>query len=100
MFNRYKNARIKKSENNDRYFKPTFYPKIDERDSDIMHFVVEGERLDLLSHKYYGDVNLWWIISKANGLDPSIIGLKPAQEIRIPTDVGEIIRSFNSENME
>ena len=100
MFNRYKNARIKTSENNDRYFKPTFYPQIPEKDTDVWHNVVVGERLDLLAHRYYDDINLYWIISKANNLDPSTIGLEAATQIRIPTDVGEIIRSFNSENLE
>ncbi len=99
MFNRYKDAKIKISDNKDRYFKPTLYPSIPERDTDVIHNVVQGERLDLLAHRYYGDVNYWWIISKANGLDPSDIGLKSSTQLRIPTDVGEVLRAFNSENL-
>lgn len=99
MFNRYKNAKVKLSENKDRYFKPTLYPAIPERDTDIIHNVVQGERLDLLAHKYYGDVNYWWIISKANGLSPSDIGIKSSTQLRIPTDIGEVLRAFDSENL-
>ena len=99
MFNRYKDARIKISSNKDRYFKPTLYPAIPERDTDIFHNVVQGERLDLLAYRYYDDVNYWWIISKANGLNPSDIGLEPATQLRIPTDIGEVLRAFNSENL-
>ena len=98
MFNRYKDARIKVSENKDRYFKPTLYPAIPERDSDIIHNIVQGERLDLLAHKYYGDVNYWWIISKANGLDPSDIGLKSSTQLRIPTDIGDVLTEFEFMN--
>ena len=99
MFNRYKDAKIKISANKDRYFKPTLYPAIPERDTDIIHNVVQGERLDLLAHGCYGDVNFWWIRSKANGLDPADIGLKASTQLRIPTDVGEVLRAFNSENL-
>jgi len=101
MFNRYNNARIKRDEKTQsRYFKPSFYPDIPEKDTDIFHTVRPGERLDLLAHKYYKDVGLWWIISRANRLDPSDIGLRAATQLRIPTDIGEVIRSFKSINME
>ena len=40
MFNRYAEARIKKSSTNKvRYFKPTLYPDIEEKDTDVIHNV-------------------------------------------------------------
>ncbi len=32
------------------------------------HTVVEGDRIDLLAHRYLGDVNLWWVIADYNDL--------------------------------
>jgi len=101
MFDRYKNARVKISKTNKvRYFKPTLYPNIPELDSDIIHNVRAGERLDILAHRYYNDVGLWWVISRANRLDPSDFGLDAASVLRIPQDIAEVLRSFRAINAE
>lgn len=39
-------------------------PRYDDR----LHTVVEGDRLDLLAHRYLGDARLWWIICDYNDL--------------------------------
>ncbi len=99
MFNRYSNQTKKRDTvTKVRYFKPTLYPDIPERDDDIMHKVRSGERLDLLAHQYYDDVGLWWIISRANSLDPSDISLKAATTVRIPTDIGPILQELTTIN--
>jgi hypothetical protein len=101
MYNRYAEAKRKKNKRNkSQYFKPSLYPTIPELDSDIIHNVRFGERLDILAHKYYQDVGLWWIISRANRLDPSDIGLKASTKLRIPTDITEILRAFRTLNAE
>ncbi len=38
------------------------------RPDDRFHTVVEGDRIDLLAHRYLGDVNLWWVIADYNDL--------------------------------
>ncbi len=45
-------------------------PKIDipPRPDDRFHTVVEGDRIDLLAHRYLGDANLWWVIADYNDL--------------------------------
>jgi nucleoid-associated protein YgaU len=45
-------------------------PKIDTspRPDDRFHTVVEGDRIELLAHKYLGDVSLWWVIADYNDL--------------------------------
>ena len=51
MFNRYAEARIKKSSTNKvRYFKPTLYPDIEEKDTDVIHNVRAGERTVSYTH--------------------------------------------------
>lgn len=99
MFNRYKNIRGKKDPKTGyRYRVPVLYPHIVERDDDVIHTVIVGERLDLLSYRYYDDAGLWWIISRANSLDPSIISPEVGTELKIPQNIGEILTRFQSLN--
>jgi len=56
--------------------------------------------MDVLAYQYYDDVGLWWVISRANRLDPSDIGLKAASKLRIPTDIADVLRKFRSINAE
>jgi nucleoid-associated protein YgaU len=60
----------------------TVYSSIPEEDGDIYVITQYGDRLDQLAHQYYGNVNLWWYIAKANGL--SFITLPPGTRLRIP----------------
>jgi hypothetical protein len=39
---------------------------IPETKGSFEHVVSQHDRLDLLAHKYYGDVNKWWLICDAN----------------------------------
>ena len=41
-----------------------------------------GDRLDQLANQFYGDVNFWWYIAKANGL--KFMTLPPGTRLRIP----------------
>ena len=91
MPSRYKHTVIRKNREGKRVFKPTMYPKIPIRDSDIFIYPRFGDRLDNLAYKYYNDVSLWWIIAKANGLDAAHIGLEVDKQIRIPTDIEPIL---------
>ena len=45
-------------------------PQIDRthRNDDRRHTVVEGDRLDLLAHRYLRDARLWWIIADYSDL--------------------------------
>lgn len=35
---------------------------------DIEHVWMQGDRLDILAQKYYGDARLWWIIAEYNNI--------------------------------
>ena len=91
MPSRYKHTKIKIGSNGKRVFKPTMYPKIPIRDSDIFIYPKFGDRLDNLAQKYYGDVSLWWIIAKAKNLDAAHIGLEMDKQIRIPMQTDLIL---------
>ena len=93
---RYDHTVIKKSREGKRVLKPTMYPKIPIKDSDIFIYPKFGDRLDNLAHKYYKDTSLWWIIAKANGLDEAHIGLEVDKQIRIPTDINPILNKLKA----
>ena len=94
MPSRYTHTSIKKNKDGKRVFKPTIYPKIPIKDSDIFIYPTFGDRLDNLAHKYYDDVSLWWIIAKANNLDEAHIGLEVDKQIRIPMDTQPILNKL------
>ena len=94
MPSRYKYTSIKNRPDGKRVFKPTMYPKIPIRDSDVFIYPKFGDRLDNLAFKYYKDVSLWWVIAKANDLDAAHIGLEVDKQIRIPTDIEPILNEL------
>ena len=60
----------------------TIYSSIPKADSDIYVITQDGDRLDLLANQFYGDVNLWWYIAKANGL--TFMNIPIGTSLRIP----------------
>jgi len=58
---------------------------------------VEGDRLDLIAHKYYSNANYWWVIASASGIGwwlqvPSGVDLKIPLSIEQVEKVIERIR--------
>ena len=94
MPSRYNDTPIKLSRKRKRVFKPTMYPRIPLRDSDIFIYPKFGDRLDNLALKYYNDVSLWWIIAKANNLDAAHIGVDLDKQLRIPMEIDVILNQL------
>ena len=46
--------------------------------------MVEGDRIDLLAHRYLGDARLWWIICDYNDIFFPL-ELQPGTDLRIPS---------------
>ena len=100
MSNRVQSLKVKFDLNRKRYFKNIKYPEIPLSFDDIYVTTTSGDRLDLLAHQFYQDVDLWWVITTAN---PDIIrrdsfALKPGIEIRIPQDINNILDVFEKLN--
>ena len=51
---------------------------------DKTHVVVEGERLDTLAFKYYGNSTLWYVIADVNEIFNPFETLEPGEELLIP----------------
>ena len=95
--NRYSNTKKKIDKDGKVVYGTTYYPKIPISDSDVFISTVLGTRLDNLAHKYYGDVSLWWVIAKANGIRGKV-SLKTGTLLRIPGNVSEVIGNFRKIN--
>jgi len=97
MPSRYSNTKIKRDKSGIRVYKTTYYPDIPISDNDQFIYPRYGERLDLLAHRFYGDVTLWWVIAKANGLKGKVF-VPQDTEIRIPGNVSKVLEDFNNLN--
>ncbi len=88
MERRYEKTRVSKK-NGKVVFQTSYYSNIPVRDNDIFVITQEGDRLDNLSFQFYGSVEYWWYIAKANGLKS--INVKPGIQLRIPQDASYAI---------
>ena len=92
---------IKNPEDNNgaKFYSTTFYPKVPLSENDIYVLTNKGDRLDLLAQQFYGDPNLWWIISSANGnLSQNSLYIPLGTQLRIPRNTGRVVELFNKLN--
>ena len=94
---RYDNTEIVNRFDGKRVYKTTEYPKIKPLDSDIIVISNQGDYLDSLAYKYYGDPTLYWIIALANGIGKGRLSVPPMQ-LRIPVNINDILVEFHNLN--
>ncbi len=97
---RYNNTDILTTEYTNRpYYKGKFYPNVPLSESDVYVITNVGDRLDNLAYSYYNDATLWWIISVANNnITNGALYPEPGTQLRIPTNVSNIIELYNRFN--
>jgi len=101
--NRYSNVEIIRNENEfvgtigTQYYTNNTYPIILPNENDIWVETEFGDRLDSLAFQFYQDVTLYWVISIANPnkINMGSLFLTPGTQIRIPTNVVQIVDSYN-----
>lgn len=101
--NRYNNIKKLRNQNEfvgtlgTQYYGFIQYPEIPINENDIWVETEFGDRLDLLANRFYGDVTLYWIISSANPdkINMGSLTLPIGSQIRIPTDITNIIDDYN-----
>ena len=99
MANRYTYSEILKTkETKKQYLESTIYPRIKATDTDFYIISEQGDRLDILSKKYYNDSTLWWIIATANNLNDATLSIEPGIQLRIPSDVSTILNDLQKIN--
>lgn len=91
MASRYTYSRkLTTKETKKQYLETTIYPKIKATDNDVYIITTINDRLDILADKYYGDKNLWWIISVANNLNDASLHIEEGKQLRIPSNISAI----------
>lgn len=99
---RYSNISVIQNPNDNngaRFYSTTFYPRIPLAENDIYVLTSDGDRLDLLADQFYGDPNLWWVISAANGeLPQNSLNIPVGSQLRIPASPGQAINLLTQLN--
>lgn len=95
---RYSQISIKNRYDGKRVYKSTIYPPIPPSNTDVLIVSNEGDYLDTLAFKYYGDPTLYWIIANANNIGKGRLSVSPGLTLRIPININDIINKFNSLN--
>ena len=94
---RYSTTRRKLDKSGVQVYGTTYYPQIPISDNDKFVRPVDGDRLDTLAYRYYGDITLWWVIAKANGIKGKVV-TSVDEVLRIPGDISRIIENFRRIN--
>lgn len=77
-------AEIINTDGGKRRYSSLFYPKIEQRSTDIWIITRRSDRLDLIADQYYGDPRYWVIIAKSNRLHNATIRPPIGIRLRIP----------------
>ena len=91
---RYPSILERKLDTGKRYVAAPQYPDIPVSEADIVITSTFGDRYDKLAQSYYGDVNLWWIISLANPYPKDSLEVPADVEVRIPLEKDLILQNY------
>ena len=94
---RYSTTRQKLDKSGTRVYSTTYYPQIPIEDNDKFIYPKDGDRLDTLAYKYYGNTTLWWVIAKANGIKGKA-AVSVDEILRIPGNITRILENFRKIN--
>ena len=95
---RYQYTKKEKNKFGEQVYKTTLYPHIKKNEDDLYIRTIDGDRLDSLAHKYYKNSDLWWVIAQANHIGKGTLVIEPGLQIRIPTDLTDIISDLEDLN--
>ena len=73
-------------------------PRVSASPSDLLIISKETDYLDTLAYTYYKDPTLWWVIALANNLGNGKMSVEPGLQLRIPTNVQDIVTEFEKIN--
>ena len=96
---RYLNINTRRTPEFKPYKETVKYPDIPLSYEDTYVYAEEGDRFDQLAQQYYGNSSLWWVISIANNsFNQGSYFITPGVQLRIPSQIGSIIASYNELN--
>lgn len=91
---RYANIQKTKRWDGKNVLKTTYYPDIPIQEDDVYIITNDGDYLDTLAYKYYKDPTLFWIIALANNIGKGRMSVTGGIQIRIPTNISNILSEF------
>lgn len=95
---RYNSATIlQDADTGQRYYSDIIVPTIPPADSDLFIISREGDRLDSIAARVYGDSTLWWVVAEANGLNDSFY-IPPGTRLRIPANSSNVLSLMTDVN--
>lgn len=96
---RYSNINSQIRYDGKRVYKSIIYPIIPLSVTDIQIISNEGDYLDTLAYRYYGDPTLYFIIALANpGVGKGRFSIPSGTILRIPININSIISDFDNLN--
>lgn len=95
---RYQFTDIEKRFDGKNVYNTTYYPIIHPSEDDVYIIANDGDYLDSLAYKYYGDESYWWIIARANNLGHGKLSIKEGTQLRIPQNISLIIQNLKNVN--
>jgi nucleoid-associated protein YgaU len=95
---RYDSTQMETRFDGKRVYTTTQYPQINQNPTDTIVISNEGDYLDALAYKYYGDPTLWWVIALANNIGKARMSIEPGLQLRIPANINEILVQFHNLN--
>lgn len=100
MINRYQNIQVTKyNQTGSVYYLNNIYPDIPLNNEDNYVITTLGDRFDIMAINFYGDSTLWWIIPSANGLPGDSLFPPIGLQLRIPSDISQILNSYKLINI-
>jgi phage tail protein X len=85
--------------NGRKFYVGKIYPNIPYSETDDYLIATIGDRLDTLAYKYYGNIDMWKIISIANNnVTKGSLYITPGTQIRIPTNLADVIKLYEQLN--
>lgn len=86
-------------ENKRQFYQSILDPSIDRSATDVYIVTKFGDRLDLLSWKYYGNAEYYFVILAANpDLRKDSLYLDSGIQLRIPKDYQEVLTKYQEKN--
>ena len=65
------------------------FPKVEDKNSDILLIATDGDRCDIISQEYYGTPDFWWFIASVNKLKSN--NIEAGTQLRVPISTEEAV---------
>ena len=98
MDNRYENIKTILKTGKGKVYDSTLLSYVEPTDTDIVILTTMGDRLDLLANKYYNNPAMWWVIATANNLNDANFFVQEGIQLRIPSNINEILSDLQKIN--